>query len=144
MGFSRSIFVHCAVLVQPFSCCGSDLFGYRENSLSEAGLQSRQKGPTLWAFATVNADITYIRTHRCAVWCFLTGSVWGSCTCLVLLSCSLRGWCHSLSSWSHPERWPTLSLKPGKHSHHSINTYLTTMLQWAYGTHSYPWMWKNR
>lgn len=60
-----------------------------------------------------NAKITCIRTHRCAVWCFLTGSVGGSCTCLVLLSYSLRGSCRSPSSWSRPEQWPTLSSKPG-------------------------------
>lgn len=112
MEFSRSIFVHCAVLVRPRHVVALIYLGNRGNSLSEAGLQSRQKGPAVWAFAILNADITCIRTHRYAVWCFLTGSVWGSCTCLVLPSCSLRGSCHSLFSWSRPERWPTLSLEP--------------------------------
>lgn len=76
MEFSRSIFVHCAVLSRPRHVVDLIYLGTeKKTALSEAGLQSRQIGPALWALAIVNADITCIQTHRCAVWCFLTGSV---------------------------------------------------------------------
>lgn len=64
----------------------------------------------------VRGRITCTRTRRCAVWCFLTGSVSGSCTCRGRPSCSLRGSCRSPSSWSRPERWRAPSLKPA-HTH---------------------------
>lgn len=59
MEFSRSLFVRCAMLVQPRHVM--DLIYLRtekKNSLSEAGLQSRQKGPAVWAFALANAYVT--------------------------------------------------------------------------------------
>lgn len=75
--------------------------------------------------ADMNA-ITCTRTRQCAVWCFLTGSVWGSCTCLVPPSCSLRGSCRSPFSCSRPERWPALSSKPG-------NTVVAALIQLTAG-----------
>lgn len=72
------------------------------------------EGPSGVGSACVSASITCTQTRRCAVWCSRTGSVWGSCTCLVQLSCSRRGLCRSPSSCSRPGRWPTLSLEPGK------------------------------
>lgn len=70
------------------SCLQSDLFGCRGASWSEAGLRT---GPAVRALTSVKAHLTCTRTRRCAVWCFRTGSVSGSCTCLALPSCSLRG-----------------------------------------------------
>lgn len=72
------------------------------------------EGPSGVGSECVSASITCTRTRRCAVWCSRTGSVWGSCTCLVQLSCSRRGLCRSPFSCSRPGRWPTLSLEPGK------------------------------
>lgn len=75
--FQTYICTFCCVCAA-MSGCGSDLFAYRENvseRKSEAGLQSKQNDPGLRAFALVNACITCIQTHQCAVWCFLTGSV---------------------------------------------------------------------
>lgn len=91
-----------------------DLFGCRGNSVREAGLQSRRRSPAAWARrGCARTGITCTQTRRCAVWCCQSGSVWGSCTCPVRLSCSQRGWRRWPFSCSHPERWPTLSSKPG-------------------------------
>lgn len=64
-------------------------------------------------FASGCADITCTQTRQCAVWCFLTGSVSGSCTYLVPPSCSPHGSCRSPFSCSRHERWPTRSSTPG-------------------------------
>lgn len=47
--FCRSIFVHCAVPVQTRHVVDLIYLDTERNSLREAGLQSRQKGPA-WAF----------------------------------------------------------------------------------------------
>lgn len=107
--FSRPDCVRCHVLVQP----RLDVFAGK-NSLREAGQQSRQRTQ----LGELRGPITCIQTHRYAVWCCQTGSVWGSCTCLALPARSLRGGCHSPFSCSHPERWPTLSSKPGEEAPH--------------------------
>lgn len=124
MEFSRSIFEHCAVLVQPCDAVDLICLGTEETAWMRQDCSPGKNGSSVWAFELVNADITCIQTHQCAVWCFLTGSVWGSCTCLVLPSCSLHGWRHSLFSWSRPEHWPTLSLKPGNHRIKTTHTLL--------------------
>lgn len=87
----------CGRACATVSRCTSNIFGCRGNSVGEAGLQS----------------ITCTQTRRCAVWCCRSGSVWGSCTCPVRLSCSRRGWRRWPSSCSRRERWPTLSSEPG-------------------------------
>lgn len=110
MEYSRSVSVNCAVLVQP--CHVVDLIYLRTEKTAWVRQDCSPGRKAQLYGLLVNAYITCIRTHQCAVWCFLTGSVWGSCTCLVRLACSLHGWCHSPFSCSHPERWPILSSKP--------------------------------
>lgn len=104
----------CGRACASVSRCTLDLFGCRGNSVREAGLQSRRRSPGPCARrASARPAITCTQTRQCAVWCCQSGSVWGSCTCLVRLSCSRRGWRRWPFSCSRPGRWPTPSSEPG-------------------------------
>lgn len=100
----------CGHACATVSRCTLDLFGCRGNNVREAGLAVE---PSAVVSACVRSGLTCTQTRRCAVWCCPSESVWGSCTCPVRLSCSQRGWRRWPFSCSHPERWPTLSSKPG-------------------------------
>lgn len=75
MEFSRSIFVHRAVLVRPRHVVDLMYLGTEGTAGVRQDCSPGRKAQLSGLFVLLNAHITCTRTRRCAVWCFLTGSV---------------------------------------------------------------------